>query len=353
MPMNSALYVDENCESRIDRFATIPEPGEGELFVETLYSGANPADIKHATHLGIYPAVLGYDFCGKVLKAPPDSQFQIGQIFAGFTPTGVDRPTKYGTHQDFMVSPEDMAFRVPSNLPKEHAACMATVAMTAADALYNIFGFSPPQETLSGENSGPILIWGSSSSVGLCAIQFARASGVYPILVTASPERHAMLTELGATHCFDYKSPTVSAEIQAVLSTAWCGPIRCAFDSVGSYTDGGSAEHLARCVPETAVLVSVVVQKDPKFKMPLASANRHVVIKIPGSPHPITIPARPADHQRAWSVMLWAVERYGTEFRLPSVEVFEGPAEEALEQVKAIGSSGRGFGKLVLKHPLT
>ncbi|KAJ9202162.1 hypothetical protein DTO164E3_3091 [Paecilomyces variotii] len=353
MSRNTALYVDDNCEFRIDRVAPIPEPGEQELLVETLYSGANPADTKHATQLGIYPAVLGYDFGGKILKAPLGSRLQIGQIVAGFTPTGIGRPAKYGTHQSFLACPEDMAFCVPSDMPVEHAACMATVSMTAADALYNIFGLPLPQDTLPGEkNSGPILIWGASSSVGVCAVQFARASGAYPILVTASPERHALLTGLGATHCFNYKSPTVSAEIQAALSGAQCGPIKCAFDSVGSPVGGGSAEQLAGCVPETTLLASVVVQKDPKFKMPLATTNRHVVIKIPSSPHPITIPARPADHLRAWSVMLWAVERYGTEFRLPSVEAFQGPAEEALEQVKAIGNSSRGFGKLVLRHPL-
>lgn len=353
MPTNTALYVDENREFRVDWAATIPEPGKGELLVETLYSGVNPADTKHATLLGIYPTVLGYDFCGRLLQVPPGSRFQVGQIVAGFTPTGVGRPTKYGAHQNFLVCPEDMAFHVPSNLPTEHAACMATVAMTAADSLYNVFGVPLPQDTSAGDKvSGPILIWGASSSVGLCTVQFARASGVYPILVTASPERHALLTELGATHCFDYKSPTVSADIQAALSGAQCGPVRYAFDSVGSPMGGGSAKQLAECVPESAVHLSVVFQSDQKFTMPLASKNLDVVLKVPGSPHPITIPARPAEHQRSWGALLWAAEHYGTEFRFPSVEAFEGSAEEALEQVKAIGDSGRGFGKLALKHPL-
>lgn len=174
-PKQTALYVDENLTPSVQRDQPIPEHSDRE---ETLYSGTNPADLKHATLLGISPAVLGYDFCGKVLRASPSSIFQPGQIVAGYTPTGVGRPPKYGTHQGYLVCPEEMAFRVPGNLPRSHAACLGVVAMTAADALFILFGLPLPGQSVHDKPLGSILIWDASSSVGLCAVQLARASGV-------------------------------------------------------------------------------------------------------------------------------------------------------------------------------
>ncbi|GKZ16474.1 hypothetical protein AbraIFM66951_000298 [Aspergillus brasiliensis] len=351
---NPALYVDENANFSVHRQQDIPILSDGELLIETQFSGTNPADIKHATHLGIYPAVLGYDFCGTVLKAPANSAFQHGDLVAGYTPTGLNRPFKYGAHQQYLVCPEDMAFSVPAGLPPQHAAALTVVCMTAADVVYNIFNLPLPQEEKRHQGKSPksLLIWGASSSVGLCAVQLARASGIHPILVTASPERHSLLQELGATRCFDYKSPSVISEIKATVEDSQWGPLVYGFDAVGSQRGGvSSAKQMAECCSPDATLVSVVVQPDLRFKMPIATPNKDVVIKVPGVPYPITIPARPADYQRAWSALLWAVDHYGVQFRLPSVNVVEGTAEEALEELKAIADGGR-FGKVVLKHPL-
>lgn len=351
-PTNTSLHVDENLALVVHRDIGMQTPGNGELLIETFFSGANPADVKHANLLGIYPACLGYDFCGKVLQASASSAFEVGETVAGCTPTGLGRPLKYGSHQTYMISPESMTFSVPSSLPLEHAACLSVVAMTAADALYNLFKFRLPQDA-SGEPPqnqkaiNPLLIWGASSSVGICALQFARASGIFPIFVTASPQRHSVLSKLGATHCFDYKSPTVISDIKAVLKYYQFDGVPYGFDTVG-----GSAQQVASCALQDTVLVSVVHEQDSKFLMPFATTAEDVTLKLPSVPHPITIPARLDDYRRSWSVLHWAVQNYGTRFRLEVVDIFEGKAEDALEELQRLGSHGRGFGKLVLKHPL-
>src|SRR5699024_4561644 len=120
---------------------------DGELLVETIYSGVNPADVKHATLLGIYPAVLGYESCGRIAQTAPGSKFHLGDIVAGYTLTGIGRPAKYGSHQHCLICPEDMVFSVPENLPQRHAACLSVVVMTACDALYNLLKFPLPGET--------------------------------------------------------------------------------------------------------------------------------------------------------------------------------------------------------------
>ncbi|GAQ43380.1 hypothetical protein AKAW_03266 [Aspergillus niger] len=339
---NTALYVDEGVNFSVQRDQEIPTPADDEILIETQFSGTNPADIKHATLLGIYPAVLGYDFCGTVLKAPPSSAFQPGDLVAGYTPTGINRPPRYGTHQRYLACPEDMVFPVPAALPPHHAASLTVVAMTAADAIFNIFNLPLPRHDNQARTTKPLLIWGASSSVGLCALQLARASGIHPIIVTASPERHSLLQELGATRCFDYKSSSVISDIKATVRDSQWGPLTCGFDAVGSQKGGvGSAQLVAECCSEDATLVSVVVQSDSKFKMPIATPNMDVVIKVQNVPFPITIPARPAGYQRAWCALTWAVENYGVDFRLPSVDLFEGTAEEALEELKAIADGGR------------
>jgi NADPH:quinone reductase-like Zn-dependent oxidoreductase len=186
-------------------------------------------------------------------------------------------------------------------------------------------------------------------------VQLARASGVHPILVTASPKNHSLLLRLGATRCFDYNSPTVVADINAALEEGqWGKTLARAFDAVGSQTDPSSAQLMARCVADDAELVSVVVQKDPRFKMPFGAMNSDVTIHVTGMPRPITIPARRNDYTRAWGVFQWAVANYGKRFELPVVEIFNGTAEEALERRHALGSggAGQGMGKLAIQHPL-
>lgn len=348
----AALYCDENLSFTVRRSNQNYTAEDGELRIETIYSGVNPADVKHATLLGIYPAVLGYDFCGRVLDVPTGSKFQPGDIVAGYTPTGVGRAAKYGTHQPELVCPEEMLFRVPPNLPPHHAACLSVVTMTACDALYNIFKFPLPAGNLKADKSSSLLIWGASSSAGLSAVQLAAASGIYPILVTASPKNHPLLLHLGATRCFDYKSPDVAMNIQSALEHEGWAPILQGFDTVGSEAGLGSAQSMAGCVSKDATLISVVVQQDPRFRMPFATPNRTVEIQLSGAPHSITIPARKADYDRAWEAFQWAVAHYGSHFEFPSVEVFSGSGEEAMGQVRALADQGRGLGKLVLQHPL-
>src|SRR5699024_7174419 len=109
-----------------------------------------------------------------VVKAPSGSNFKEGDVVAGYTPSGMGRPAKYGAHQSYLVVPEDDVFRVPASLPEPHAAALTVVGMTAADVMFNLFKF--PMPTSPGNFTAPILIWGASSGVGISAVQFAKVS---------------------------------------------------------------------------------------------------------------------------------------------------------------------------------
>lgn len=350
VPTNTALFVDATGDFSVRKDMEFPKAEKGEMIVRVLYSGINPADTKHSSHLGIVDTVIGYDFCGEIVDAGATS-FSAGDIVAGMTPTGIGRPSRYGAHQDYLCCPEDMAWLVPENLPRPHAAALSVVLATAADAIYNLFCLALPGDdattTREDQAKGPILIWGGSSSVGICTIQLARAAGCREILVTASPGRHELLKSLGASACFDYASPSVVADIKAAVE-AHNGEIMYALDAVGT---PASAKQVQSCSGDATILVSTT-QTFGRFQMPFATRSRDVRIRIPGLSQALDIPSQPAQAERMDAAVKWTVLNYGSTFYLPKVEVLSGSAGECLVKVQETVDKG-AFGKTVLQHPFS
>jgi NADPH:quinone reductase-like Zn-dependent oxidoreductase len=353
---DTCLFVDNDCKKSVIRNFPPPTPADDEYLVQVLYSGINPADIKHASELGIRDVVMGYDFCGRVLgtpKSPPNgpgqAKFAAGQLVAGMTPSGIGRPHRYGTHRDQLACPEDLMFSVPESLPPQEAAALSVVTCTAADSLYCFFKApSPDDKEQQGPNHGSLLVWGGSTGVGLCLIQLARVSRVSPIIVTASPARHELLRDLGATHCFDYRDPDVKSKIKEAVQGSQGGKLAFAIDAVGSNEAVGLIEQLKD--QETVFLTTVFHPGKPGLKMPLACTRYDMALRLPNGMD-ITIPARVDDWKRSWNAVGWAVAHYGKGFRMPAVEVFDGKAEDALVELEKVAAQAK-FGKLVIKHPL-
>ncbi|KAM0427919.1 hypothetical protein ACHAPT_007379 [Fusarium lateritium] len=350
MANTKALFVSQNAEFEAIQKNELPKPADGELLIKTLFSGVNPADIKHATHLGIVNTTIGYDFCGEVIETTsPESSYAPGDIVAGYTPSGLGRSSNYGSHQAYLTCPETMLYKVPNNLPQSDAACLTVVAMTAADALYNHLEFPLPGETKESEKRGPFLLWGATGAVGYCALQFAAASGISPIIVAAKPEQFEHLESLGATKCFDYKAEDVYESIGTALKELGYDDIAFAFDAAGAPSSG---DQVLRCVSEETLVASTVIRENKRFKFPVATPNLDFTIQPPGVPHPITVPARPADYEKAWKALAWAVENYGEAFRSVPVRVLHDTAENVLEEIKRVVEVGGGFSKLAIQQPM-
>lgn len=348
------LYVDGEGNFTTMQDIPMPELEKDEVLVKVQYSGINPADCRHSTILGIKSTTMGYDFCGEAIQVSSSSTpaFSPGDIVAGYTPASVGKPLKYGAHQRYLATPIEMAFRVPANLPHIDAAALMTVVSTAADGLYNIFGLPLPGNASAskGTKLGPLLVWGGSTTVGLSMVQLARASGVFPIFVTASPKRHALLKDYGATACFDYAAPDVVSQIQTAVDDAGAGAIVYAADCAGAMGEVPSAMRMLTCVGHNASLLSVIPQQDKRFKMPLAAKSQPLKVQFPGAPI-MDIPAQLEDWAKMRKAVEWAVENYGLAFRLPLVEVCKGSTSDLLQVIKATAELSR-FGKLVIQHPL-
>ena len=345
---NTNLFVGADGAFSVRKETGLPTPEKGEMVVRVLYSGINPADIKHSVYLGIKDTVIGYDFSGEVVDAGTTS-FSAGDIVAGMTPTGIGRPSRYGAHQEYLCCPEDMAWLVPENLPRPDAAALSVVFATAADTLFNIFGLPLPGDndttTKDRQGAGAMLIWGGSSSIGVCAIQLAREVGCREIFVTASPGRHELLKSLGATACFDYASSSVVEDIKAAAEARNI-EFKYAADMIGA---PGTAKAVESCSKDSTVLVSTT-QPFGRFQFPFATRCRDCQILIPGLPETINIPAQPALSAKMDTALKWAVRNYGPTFYLPKVEVFKGNAEESLAKVLEVEQK-TPYGKTVLQHP--
>ncbi|KAF5638214.1 ToxD-like protein [Fusarium sp. NRRL 25303] len=352
-----ALYADEDGKLVV-RHVPFPEPQEGELLIKVLYSGVNPADTKIIDFFGLKNYVIGTEFCGEVLesKTLASTSFKAGDIVAGVLSGGQNPPLRWGTHQEFMTIVASWVWKVPENLPPQGAAGLSIVGLTAATGLFNDIGLPLPPSVTKGTPDesvaapeGALVIWGGATSVGMAAIQFARAARVSSIITIASSKRHEYLKTLGATQSFDYNDMDVTEKVKSALEstsgTIW------ALDARGSPE---SQALLKKAIPQhnKTVLASVMVSGDPEYKGIMGARHFDVEFELPGG-QKMTWPKDMAAADRHWRGFRWAVENYGTPggYEPTPVRIFEGSGKDAIKEVYNVKNMGT-FGKLVLKHPL-
>lgn len=94
----------------------------------------------------------------------------------------------------------------------------------------------------------PILIYGAGSTTGHYAIQILHSAGYTNVLVTASPKHHEYLRSLGATHTFDYNSPSLIEDINSVVTASEGGKLKFVLDCITAQT--------------TMAMISKVVSKE-------------------------------------------------------------------------------------------
>ena len=170
-----------------------PAPGPGEVSIEVAASGINFADVM--ARLGLYadapktPCVVGYEVGGTILE--------LGEGVEGLSPgQRVVASTKFGGYASRVVVPEIDLFPMPDRLSFEQGAAIPVNYGTAWAALIRYGSLRP------GER---VLIHSAGGGVGIAAIQIAKRYGA-EVYGTASPGKHARITELGVDHALDYTS---------------------------------------------------------------------------------------------------------------------------------------------------
>ncbi len=335
-------------------------PTATQSLLRVTHSGINPADIKHAT-INLHSSVAGYDISGEVLSVGPSSPFAPGDRIFGLNPAFPNRPLYMGAHQDYAIATGRFWYKLPpagegSALGLREAATLPVMTLTAADGLFHLLGLAFPDAGIAGEEKQGVLIWGAGSTVGVAAVQLAKAAGHGPIFVTASGKHHGVLRGLGADYCFDYRDGDVVEQIRRAVKE--CGrPVRRALDAVGvgSFEVG---EGFGRSTPgmtaaslegeqEVELACVLPVKEDGRFKLCFATRD-------PESPLPV---ARMEDPETWYGmqekVMAWVVGNYGEGKYVgcPNITVVKG-AEECLEAMQRSADGKSSLEKIVVAHPL-
>ncbi|WP_375401327.1 NADP-dependent oxidoreductase [uncultured Amnibacterium sp.] len=175
----------------------VPVPVGAELLVRVIAAGVNPIDAKTRAGRGAaaglpgWPAVLGSDFSGVVMRAPYESfPLQPGDEVYGVT--GV--PRGGGSLAEYVAAPAWGLARKPRTLSHVEAAGVPLAALTAWGAVV---------EQAKAHEGQRILIHAGAGGVGHFAVQFASYFGAR-VIATASSRNTGWLRELGAAEVIDY-----------------------------------------------------------------------------------------------------------------------------------------------------
>jgi NADPH:quinone reductase-like Zn-dependent oxidoreductase len=175
-----------------------PEIGAGKVRIEVAASGINFADVM--ARMGLYPdapktpCVVGYEVAGTILElgegvAESHPSLEPGQrVLAG---------TQFGGYASQVVVPAADVVALPQRLSFEQGAA---IPVNYATAWAGLIGYGNLQR---GER---VLVHSAGGGVGIAATQIAKRAGG-EVHGTASPGKHARITELGCDSAIDYTQP--------------------------------------------------------------------------------------------------------------------------------------------------
>ncbi|KAL0941496.1 alcohol dehydrogenase [Colletotrichum truncatum] len=355
--MTRSIYLSADGQLSVTEKPEDYVPQKSQALISVKYSGANHCDLTFF-HFGLNSFTTGFEFAGIVESTGPESDLKVGDSVLGISPVCFPQPSSFGAHQDNAIVEDRLAYRVPAGLELKDAAAVAMGAHTAVDAIFNVLGFGLPAAGVTGADptNHPIIIWGGASSVGVAAIKLAKVAGFNPIIVTASSKNHTALQDVGATHCFDYQSPTITEDIRATVRELGV-TLSTGFDTVGKGvvipdfdTEKTSPALLRKSLSEDVsadslkLACTLPVRHDPAFGF-CTSYRPPGDIGAMGHPQNPEFPIRT---RKIMDYYLSAVERVPTH---PNVVIVKG-GEAGIKAIQKVASGGASFEKLVVEHPI-
>ena len=160
-----------------------PPPCSASFWSGSSRPGINPIDAKTRSGAGVsgavagYPATVGYDFSGIVMKSPYESHpFPPGTPVFGMT----SFPRSGGSYAEYVVAPSLSVARKPASLSHVEAAGVPLAALTAWGLVV---------ETARAHEGQRILIHAGSGGVGHFAVQIAAYFGAHVTVDHLGAER--------------------------------------------------------------------------------------------------------------------------------------------------------------------
>jgi NADPH2:quinone reductase len=216
-----------------------PKTGEVRLRVQAL--GLNRAEVmfRSGAYLEVpqLPSRLGYEAAGVVDAVGPGvSNVKVGDRVSTIPAFGL---SAHGVYGESAVVPAFAVATYPESFTPEQGAAVWMQYMTAWVGLV---------ERGQLQKGQIVLITAASSSVGLAAIQIAKASGAMAIATTRKPGKKARLLDAGADHVVVTEQEDLLKRVAAISDGKGANLI---FDPVS----GPNVETLAQAAAHSATLI--------------------------------------------------------------------------------------------------
>lgn len=224
---------------RVENDVPVPIISPDQILVQVKAVALNPTDFKHLDAISPPHSIIGCDYAGVVhqVGAAAKTAWRVGDRVAGVVHGGL-YPDK-GAFAEYLKVDADLAWKVPESVGDTDAATYGVSAVTAVLNLNVRHGLPFIDTNGNGKltQAEAILIYAGSTSVGLFQIQIAKAVG-YTVVTTASPRSFDLVRGYGADAVYDYKSPTVAADIVKDYPNIT--------KAVDSFSEGGSTSICAQ-----------------------------------------------------------------------------------------------------------
>jgi NADPH:quinone reductase-like Zn-dependent oxidoreductase len=226
------------------------EPQEGELRIKVEAIGLNRAEVMFRN--GQYlespelPSKLGYEAAGIVDAVGPGVEgFQIGDRVSSIPAFSM---SQYGVYGEAAILPVSAVAHYPDNLSAADGAAIWMQYLTAYGALIH-YGKMKKDDV--------VLVTAASSSVGLAAIQLAKATGALAIATTRGADKKQFILDAGADHVIVTDEENLVERVMEITSGAGANLI---FDPVAG---PGLAELAEAAAPGASIYEYGALSPEP------------------------------------------------------------------------------------------
>ena len=191
--------------------------GADEVVIDVAYAGINRADVLQ--RMGFYPPppdaspVMGLEVSGCVKVAGEHSGFSVGERVCALVHGG-----GYATQA---IAKAACTLRIPEGVDDITAACLPEAFLTV---WYNVIVRASLK---AGET---LLVHGGVSGIGNIAVQLAKSMSCRVIATAGTPEKCAILKDLGADICLNYSESRLAEQC---LEQGVMGEVDVVLDMVG------------------------------------------------------------------------------------------------------------------------
>lgn len=196
-----AIIITDDHRLRLDELPE-PMPGPGEVLVDVVSAGVNPADLAQVE--GNYPPPPGAsELPGlEVSGRRRDTGEAVVALLAG------------GGYAEVVAVPEGQLLPAPPALTPVDAGGLIEVAATVVSNLVVEAGLRVDPEDPADGDRQTVLVHGGTGGIGSFAVQFARALGARVFATVGSDEAIPVAEALGAERVWNRRSDDVAAGVK-------------------------------------------------------------------------------------------------------------------------------------------